>query len=237
MTFLIKWATFSAAFIGFNITSQETLALDETKEKVQAAVTKDAFSRTGVITKNQRTWSETANPSYALFNCTRTSMATVYMLETGVTPPISVIPFTFDPTRHLTKQFPDLIANMQEGRGCFYVGCTKEELDGYMHMLGTGTHALVSAENRLSQNIPFISRTGHVFNYAVVEKEGSLEFEIIETYGGSYTRMAEENPEAFFARYQDDLEVVIFYNATPTHLNMIDASIADAKHLARPASS
>lgn len=204
----------------------------ETDKKV-SIVAQEAFSKTGVITKTQRQWSESVNPRYALFNCQRTSIATVAMLETGAMDSVSVMPVAFCSTSNIEKVFPEVFNNMAKDRGCFRITSTKNDLESLMYLLGPGTHALIGASSHINSNL------GHLFNYVLVEKEGVTSFEIIESYGGSHTKRAKENPEAFFAGYQQKFEVIIFYGSHQAHYTTIE-KVLDAmnvEHMSRPSPS
>lgn len=163
----------------------------------------ESFSTTGEMTPEQKKWCETANPSYALWNCQRTAMATAIMLETGEMRPISVIPipkFSLDESSHLIPPLKGRISS------CFSL--ERERLKKFMLFLGKQghkIHAIVSGAHWLC---PLV---GHLFNCAVVKNGEDYKFKIIDSYGGSYTKQAEESPDEFLNNYRPSLYALLFH--------------------------
>jgi len=174
----------------------------ETAKTHSAAL--EVFSRTGKLSQDHFDWSKNLNPSYALFNCQRTCLATARFLETGSAESVTVIPRIVRSVSELTEEiFPEMRAN----RDFAYFEGTRAQLEDIMQLLGKGTHAIIHGNS---------SRyTGHLFNYAYYETEqGKCRFDIVDSYGGSYRRMGLEQPDAYFSRYRPTLRCAIFYNDT-----------------------
>jgi hypothetical protein len=162
----------------------------------------EPFSTTGKLSWYVLEWSKRANPRYALLNCQNTSIATARMLEILATETASVIPLIF----HSNDYFSYLNMTLRPGRAYAIVDWDREHIEEIMRILGEGTHAIIGGYN------PHF--LGHLFNYVYHKtEEGSFQFTIVDSYGGSYRTLALENPDKFFARYRPILTAMLFYNA------------------------
>jgi hypothetical protein len=146
-------------------------------------------------------WSRRANPFYAFLNCQRTSIATARKLEIGATDSVSIIPLIC----HSDAYFSYLNMTLKPDRDYALVYWDRKNIEGLMRTLGKGTHAIIGAFNP--------HYLGHLFNYVYHEnRDGSFQFTIVDSYGGSFRRLAQEDPDKFFARYRPQMHAMIFYN-------------------------
>ena len=195
-------------------------------------ISSDAFSKTGKITAVQRLWIENLNPSYALFNCQRTAQTAAKMLETGAMTQVSIKPIAYCNISNLEKHFPEMILDLAENRGCFKTRCSRDKLDQLMVILGEGTHAIIDLTSKI------FSRTGHLLNYALVTNDDGQgqKLELIDAYGGSYTKMARENVDGYFASYEAKITAMVFYNKTSQTSSFVNEMLKGTyiEHITKP---
>jgi hypothetical protein len=187
-------------YVNRYLTEDAKPATDIKQNKV-SIVAEPCFSETGRLSLDVLEWSRRANPLYAFLNCQRTSIATARKLEIGATDTVSIIPLIY----HGDAYFSCLNMTLRPDRDYALVYTDRKNIEGIMRTLGKGTHAIIGGFN------PRIF--GHLFNYVYHQPEaGSFQFTIVDSYGGSYRKLALEDPDKFFARYRPQMHAMIFYN-------------------------
>ncbi len=169
-----------------------------------------SFAETGVLDQKVFEQSYKMNPAHALFNCPVTSIKTAHYLETGTLPELN-LSFPHRPRPTITEDLPKkewakpVFDGLAPNRGSVVLTCSRNSLEFVMRQLGPGTHAVIGANGKNSPG-------GHIWNYAYDGRK----FTILDSYSKRHHKLGLENPNKFFAGYNEkSLEVILFYSRTP----------------------